>query len=141
MTTNDITKAQQILDLIHSELRSVDELSNIGGTLTERAAAHTVRGGRLHEIALFQKLADELGDIDSDAADDDSWSILEATREHLTAALSTVNYGAGHRPPTVPLNPEDYVAVGRYVEALQEWNAARRFAALVTGILDPQVAA
>lgn len=134
MATNT-DKAQQILSVIRSEIgRQLPPIEHEAGHLEHDAAAYTVRGGHLYDIDRFAKLAEDLGDVTSDATDDDAQSIIETTKEHIQSALGTFKYGAAHRPPA--LDAENYSAVLSYVDTLQQWNAARRFAVIMNGILE-----
>jgi hypothetical protein len=144
MTTNQITKAQAILDATRKEVGYAGQAGAIYTDLTvrEQAVAHTGAGSRLYEIALFQTLADDLGDIDTDATDEDADTIIEITIEHVNSALGTVKYGpANTQPLTYPLDTDGYANALSYVHTLNEWNAARSFAGIMNSLLESQAVA
>ncbi len=144
MTTNQTTKAQAIIDVTRKEIGYAGQAGAIYTDLTvhEQAVAHTGAGSRLYEIAIFQKLADDLGAIDTDATAEDAETIIEVTIEHVDSALGIVRYGAANTQPlTYPLDTDGYANVLSYVHTLNEWNAARRFAGIMNGLLESQAVA
>lgn len=145
------TAAQNLLTILRAETTDAHRILNSppitydGDTTTQQvrdaAVKHHTLGGRLYELQRFAALADDLGDITTDATDDDADSIITTTLDHLQRAASFASYGAG----TVhPADLTDPVAVSRYATALLERAAAQRFVNYLTdqlGDLAPEYGA
>lgn len=141
MTTN-VEKAQTVLDMLRSELdqatakldsysRIDSSYSDLSGRIKEAAAIRQVDSTRYAQIAYSARLAEDLGDITTDATEDDADSIIDITREHLTEALA-----AADARIELPADITDRVALASYVAALTDRAAAQRFTEIVAGILE-----